>query len=202
MRSGQKITGAASGANRCPKLSKKAKERTEFDISCESWDKEDLAYSSCWLRVDAKQYYIPQTRTRRYMICLNRRLFASVDQADEAAQQWKHCMVALERKASAPVEAFLLPEDDPRLQYAKDEMSKTGKLRRETDWEVHNGRHEDYRAIFKSCTIEQLAVETEAMWRVVAGPLVCSNKQDLIFASARCWVLFIIKDKRRSGRRS
>ena len=47
----------------------------------------DLAYSSCWLRVDAKQYYIPQTRTRRYMICLNRRLFASVDQADEAAQQ-------------------------------------------------------------------------------------------------------------------
>ena len=110
------------------------------------WDEEDLAYSSCWVRVDAKQYYIPQTRTRRYMICLNRRLFGSVDEADEAAQQWKHCMVALERKASAPVEAFLLPEDDPRLQYAKDEMSKTGKLRRETDWEVCNGRHEDYRA--------------------------------------------------------
>ena len=160
MRSGQKITGTASGANRCPKLSKKAKERTEFDIRLgvdgadntdesgfESfWDEEDLAYSFCWVRVDAKNYYIPQTRTRRYMICLNRRLFASVDQADEAAQQWKHCMVALERKASAPVEAFLLPEDDPRLQYAKDEMSKTGKLRRETDWEVCNGRHEDYRA--------------------------------------------------------
>ena len=93
MRSGQKITGTASGANRCPKLNKKAKERTEFDIRLgvdgadntdesgfESfWDEEDLAYSSCWVRVDAKNYYIPQTRTRRYMECLNRRLFASVD---------------------------------------------------------------------------------------------------------------------------
>ena len=44
--------------------------------------------------------------------------------------------------ASAPVEAFLLPKVDPRLHYAKDEMTKTGKLGRETDWEVCRGCQE------------------------------------------------------------
>ena len=72
-------------------------------------------------------------------------------------------------------------------------MSKTGKLRRETDWDLCNGRHEDYRAIFKTCTIEQFTVETGDTWRVVAGPLACSNKQGSISANARCWVLYIIK---------
>ena len=109
------------------------------------WDEDDLAYAATWHRVDAKNYYIPQTRTRRYMICLDRRKFASLESADEAAKNWKQYMIALEHTASSPVEAFLLPEDDPRLQYAKDEMSKTS-FRRDTDWEVCNGRHEDYRA--------------------------------------------------------
>lgn len=110
------------------------------------WGEDDLAYAAIWVRVDAKNYYVPQTRTRRYMLCLNRSLFSSPEEADQAVQEWKRYMVALERKASAPVEAFLLAEDDPRLQHAKDEMSKTGKLRRETDWEVCLGRHEDYRS--------------------------------------------------------
>ena len=110
------------------------------------WAQDDITYSAGWVRVDAKLYYIPQTRTRRYMICLDRQRFASPALADEAVQSWKNHMKSLERKASAPVEAFLLSEDDPRLQYAKDEMTKTGKLRRETDWEVCQGRHDDYRA--------------------------------------------------------
>ena len=45
-------------------------------------------------------------------------------------------MLSLERKASVSVEAFLLSEDDPRLQSAKDEMSKTGKVKRETDCDL------------------------------------------------------------------
>lgn len=110
------------------------------------WDDDDPAYSAIFHKVDAKNYYIPQTRTRRYMICLDRRLFSSLELADEAVQDWTRYMVALERKASVSVEAFLLPEDDPRLQSAKDEMSKTGKPRQETDWEICNGRHEAYRA--------------------------------------------------------
>ena len=109
------------------------------------WAKRDVPYSAGWVRVDAKLYYIPQTRIRRYMICLDRLRFASSDAADQAVLNWKAYMIKLQRKASASVEAFLLSEDDPRLQYAKDEMSKTGKVRRETDWDLCIGRHEDYR---------------------------------------------------------
>lgn len=109
------------------------------------WDDDDPAYSATFHRVDAKNYYVPQTRTRRYMVCLNRLLFPSLELADQAALAWARHMVALERKASVSVEAFLLPEDDPRLQRAKDQFSKTGKPRRDTNWEICNGRYEDYR---------------------------------------------------------
>ena len=109
------------------------------------WDHEDPAYSAAWQKADAKNFYIPQTRTRRYMICLDRRRFATSDVADEAVLAWVQYMLSLERKASVSVEAFLLSEDDPRLQSAKDEMSKTGRVKRETDWAICNGRHEKYR---------------------------------------------------------
>lgn len=110
------------------------------------WLSGEVPYSAGWIRADAKNYYIPQTRIRRYMICIDPLRFASLDEADQAVLDWKTHMVQLQQRASASVEAFLLAEDDPRLQYAKDEMSKTGKMRRETDWELCVGRHEDYRA--------------------------------------------------------
>ena len=93
------------------------------------WDEHDLAYSAAWVKVDAKQYYIPHTRTRGYMICLDRRRFFSRELADEAVktwQIWQTYMKALQGKASVSVEAFLLLEDDPRLQCAKDEMTRVG----------------------------------------------------------------------------
>ena len=109
------------------------------------WDDDDPAYSALWHKVDAKNYYIPQTRIRKYMICLDRRRFPSPGLADKAVEDWESYMIALERKASVSAEAFLLPENDPRLQRAKDEMSKIGKPKQERDWEVCNGRHELYR---------------------------------------------------------
>lgn len=109
------------------------------------WLRGEVPYSAGWVRADAKNYYIPQTRIRRYMICIDPLRFASRDEADQAVLDWKTYMIQLQQRASASVEAFLLAEDDPRLQYAKDEMSKTGKMRRETDWELCIGRHEDYR---------------------------------------------------------
>lgn len=109
------------------------------------WLSGEVPYAAGWVRADAKNYYIPQTRIRRYMICIDPLRFASSDEADQAVLDWKFYMIQLQQRASASVEAFLLAEDDPRLQYAKDEMSKTGKMRRETDWELCIGRHEDYR---------------------------------------------------------
>lgn len=51
-----------------------------------------------------------------------------------------------QRPASASVEAFLLPDDDPRLQTIKIDSTKPSQtVRREVDWTVCNGRHQDYR---------------------------------------------------------
>ena len=122
------------------------KKPEEVEEECNSWlNENDVGYSAAWLKVDAKNYYMPHTRARRYMICLDRHRYSSVQEADDATQDWKSHMVALEQKASVTVEAFLLPDDDPRLQRAKDEMSKIGKPRKSTDWELCNGRHERYR---------------------------------------------------------
>ena len=109
------------------------------------WDEDDPAYAAGWTKVDAKQYYIPHTRLRGYMICLDRRRFPSRESADTAVETWKAYMKLLRRKASVSVEAFLLPEDDPRLQCAKDELSKIKKSQRDVDWEVCNGRYDTYR---------------------------------------------------------
>lgn len=110
------------------------------------WGEDDPGYSAMWHKVDAKCYYIPHTRTRRYMICLDRLRYPSTEAADAAVQDWQTYMMELERNASVNVEAFLLPDDDPRLQRAKDEMSKIPKARYERNWEVCNGRHEAYRS--------------------------------------------------------
>lgn len=120
------------------------------------WDDDDPGYSAGWQRVDSKNYYIPQTRIRRYMICVDRLRCSSVEEADDRVRDWKTCMVALERKASVSIDAFLLTEDDPRLQCAKDEMSKIGKPRQERDWEVCHGRHEAYRAKEKLGTLRPI----------------------------------------------
>lgn len=120
------------------------------------WDDDDPGYSAGFVRVDSKNYYIPETRIRRYMICADRRRYPSIEAADEAVRDWKTFMVALERKASVSIDAFLLTEDDPRLQCAKDELSKTGKPRQERDWEVCYGRHEAYRAKEKLGTLRPI----------------------------------------------
>ncbi len=117
---------------------------TDFKLN-DIWDKSDPGYSAQYVKVDAKNYYIPHTRTRKYMICVDRRRFSSPELADEAVEQWAKYLKALERPASVSVEAFLLSEDDPRLQSAKDLLAKTVKPKQERDWAVCNGRYEAYR---------------------------------------------------------
>ena len=122
----------------------KESDSIKFDLGA-IWKKSDPGYSAECAKVDAKNYYIPHTRTRKYMICLDRRRFSSRKLADAAVKKWAEILKTLERKASVSVEAFLLSEDDPRLQSAKDMIAKTGKPKQERDWAVCNGRYETYR---------------------------------------------------------
>ena len=110
------------------------------------WGKDDKAYASETIKVDSKNYYVPQTRQRCYMCCVDLERFPDAQQVVEA---WLKIVRKLERKASVSVEAFILPQDDPRIQRAKEALSKTGNFRRETDWEKCKIRHLRYRELLK-----------------------------------------------------
>ena len=109
------------------------------------WEEDDKAYAAHFIKVDTRDYYIPQTRQRKYMICIDR---SKSKAADEQVKFWENLMKAFERPASSSVQAFLLDPDDPRLDRARDELTKSGhdaSGRKEVDWTVCQGRHQDYR---------------------------------------------------------
>lgn len=62
-------------------------------------------YEAAWHTVDTKEYYLPQTRVRMYMIAVDRKAFGVG--AGKAVAQWKDSMEALKRPCSTPFEAFL-----------------------------------------------------------------------------------------------
>ncbi|KAI9793644.1 MAG: hypothetical protein M1816_007539 [Peltula sp. TS41687] len=111
------------------------------------WQEDAVGYASEFVKLDTKQYYIPHTRQRGYMLCIDRRRYKK---ADKLVKDWAELMTKLRRPASSPIEAFLLDEDDPRVQRGREELSKgiAGEDRgpREVDWTRCQGRHQDYRS--------------------------------------------------------
>lgn len=111
----------------------------------EVWQTYD--YAAEFIKLDTKQYYIPHTRQRVYMICIDTRKLGS---ADASVTEWVSLMQNFERPASSSIESFLLKEDDPRVQTAREQMAKGSRgedrAPREVEWTKCQGRHEDYRA--------------------------------------------------------
>ncbi|KAI9805360.1 MAG: hypothetical protein M1833_005813 [Piccolia ochrophora] len=104
-------------------------------------------YSAQFIKLDTKQYYLPHTRQRGYMMCVDNR---KIKGANRVAQRWLELMKStFKRPASSSIEAFLLHEDDPRVHRGREEMSKGNfgddKGPREVDWTKCQGRHQDYR---------------------------------------------------------
>ncbi len=111
-------------------------------------DFNDINYAAHWTRVNTRDYYIPQTRNRNYCICIDRENSDSPNAADEYVQHWGRLMRTLRRPASSPVEAFLLGQDDHRLQYAREQATKVAGSendRAERSWEKCLARHQNYR---------------------------------------------------------
>lgn len=110
------------------------------------WQSEGL-YAAEFVKLDTKQYYIPHTRQRGYMLCIDKK---RCKRADAMVKKWAELMVQLRRPASSSIEAFLLDEDDPRVHRGREELSKSiaGEDRgpREVDWTKCQGRHQDYRS--------------------------------------------------------
>lgn len=108
-----------------------------------------IGYKAKFVKLDTKNYYIPQTRTRGYMISINIQDL-SVEQrtrVDELLENWKNVVVDyLKRPASTPVSMWLLPSDDPRLVHSRtpwvDDLEKSRKPPR---WDACQVNYASYR---------------------------------------------------------
>ena len=108
------------------------------------WDKvvmefQRIGYSARNTRFDTKQYYIPHTRTRGYLIAVN-------EKKSRIPDKWLDLVGKLKRPASSTLDAFLLPSDDPRVSQAREKLvresfnagdRRTGR----TDWNRCESRH-------------------------------------------------------------
>ncbi|KFY42226.1 hypothetical protein V495_04619 [Pseudogymnoascus sp. VKM F-4514 (FW-929)] len=119
--------------------------------------------------VDTKNYYVPHTRQRGYMMCIDmyekvkndkrtnseKKLIRELEFGEymkkfgqNAIETYSRRMDFFKRPASSSVEAFLLDEDDPRVIAGRAEMTKGNAVegrKRVVDWTRCQGRHEDYR---------------------------------------------------------
>jgi len=108
------------------------------------WDKvcnyfREKGYSAQWCRLDTKNYYIPHTRTRGYC-------FAIDLQNSPIPNDWKTIVTSLSRPSSSPLEAFLLPVDDPRIHQSRLNLARASERRAvRVDWGKCESRHERVR---------------------------------------------------------
>lgn len=110
------------------------------------WDRvrekfEKHGYSATYCRVDTKNYYIPHTRTRVYLMAVDQK-------RSEIPAKWEDLIKnKLKRQSSSTLDAFLLASDDPRIHQARQKLvqenyngldRKTGR----TDWGRCESRHQ------------------------------------------------------------
>ena len=111
----------------------------------------ETAYLPLRHKLDTKDYYLPHTRLRGYLIAINVEGMAQAQlQSVEAATiKWCESMTLLERPASSSVEAFLLDELDPRLHRARVAIARgqddDDRAVREVQWDKCQSRHLEVR---------------------------------------------------------
>ncbi|KAF3392836.1 hypothetical protein F1880_008744 [Penicillium rolfsii] len=114
----------------------------------------EIDYHAAHVILDSKNYYIPQTRTRGYLIAIDKHPLdgASIGGAeislDELGSQFKDLMKKFARKASSPAGVFLLPENDRRLEQIHKDLStrlEASSSRAEVNWDRYQIRHAEFR---------------------------------------------------------
>jgi hypothetical protein len=81
------------------------------------------------------------------MLCIDETKFKQTA-LEDVKLSWMQLMQQFERPASSPADRFLLCDNDPRLQQARQALAihqPKSKPRREVDWSVYKGRHQNYR---------------------------------------------------------
>jgi site-specific DNA-cytosine methylase len=68
---------------------------------------ESIGYTARWHILDTKNYYLPQTRQRMYMVAVDNQQHGLPDQA---APEWMKTMKKLQRQCSSPFSSFLIDD--------------------------------------------------------------------------------------------
>ena len=115
-------------------------------------------YIATFTNMDAKHYYIPHTRTRKYLVAVRQggpvkhtlegrhksreygRTEKDCPDFPDFEEEWQEGIKRLQRPANPVLEAFLLPDDDPRVIEARQDMA-TKNAGRDFDWQRCETRH-------------------------------------------------------------
>jgi site-specific DNA-cytosine methylase len=109
-----------------------------------------IDYSVEFEDCDTKDYYFPQTRTRKYLVAINNRLFSSAagkESGDTTGKQVASLaasfLKSFKRRASVSVEKLLLSNTDKAVQLATQQMAHevSGKKHRDISWAHSKTRH-------------------------------------------------------------
>ncbi|KAL4878957.1 hypothetical protein BJY04DRAFT_229492 [Aspergillus karnatakaensis] len=147
------------------------------NVKTAPWEKiekhwNEIGYFAVRKDVDTKAYYLPQTRERGYLFCVDRRVLHSrssfdVDHEEKmdtgesdgerleeeaGLKKWTEIFTAFKRPASSPASMFLMDIDDRRLESIEKDMSgkiiaaaASGSARATVNWARYQVRHQNYR---------------------------------------------------------
>ncbi|KAI0407619.1 hypothetical protein F4802DRAFT_519168 [Xylaria palmicola] len=103
-----------------------------------------IGYAARHILVDTKDYYIPQTRKRGYVVAVDRKVFG--DSADHILDAWEAQLNLLKRSPSAPVQDWLLSSHDPLTIRARQDESEKAVANglnpgKDSQWDRSKMRH-------------------------------------------------------------
>ena len=101
-----------------------------------------VCYVARWVKLDSKEFYLPQTRQRGYLVAVDAMRFG-VELATAIAAEWEARLSDCKRGPSASVSDFLRPADDPATIQARADME--GKSPSNSEWSLSSLRHADAR---------------------------------------------------------
>ena len=109
---------------------------------------QDIGYSTIFMRMDTKDHYLAHTRVRGYMVCILTESYPDEEELSAALESFPTLIKELKRPPSVPIEAMLLPFDDPRLEGLSREEAGVTK-RAATPWEKCKLGHQDYSVVMQ-----------------------------------------------------
>lgn len=114
-----------------------------WDAIQEHWS--EINYLTIHKDVDTKAYYIPQTRGRGYLFCIDRECLEKHEMSEDILSQWRSMLDDFKRPASCPAGMFLMNNDDRRLERIEMEMRNIQPPSRVINWSKYQIRHQSYR---------------------------------------------------------